>query len=153
MSRGKILQESIESLKLAALLPGEGAEGKGCPCGLHCEEICYRKEFDDLIDLLACDDDALDNSPRSITVSTSGMRVVKAGDMRPIPCEQIVFKDSRYVSDAVSACSRLLGRSSMFAFGREGAVVAEEGNQAALQRKSRQVPDVTKKSSWTPSGR
>lgn len=60
------------------------AKDRMCQCGLNCRDVCYRKDFNELVYLLGKMDDAsMDASSMTITVSTSGRRQVCTGGQVP----------------------------------------------------------------------
>lgn len=83
MSRLTVVQNGgnrLQKIKCIAII---GEERNMCPCGLHCQDVCYRKEFNELVDILDCRENPdIDESSMVITVSTFGHRTVQSGDYK-----------------------------------------------------------------------
>lgn len=81
-------------------------EDNMCQCGLSCGDVCYRKQFNELVDLLACNDiHTFDDSSMAITVSTSGRRTVQSG-------EQLALKKNRRDKDNFTSIREVADSSS-----------------------------------------
>lgn len=106
MSRGTFLQNTIGGSRQRGIPAEECVNEKRCPCGLHCKEGCYRREFDELVQFIDSDDGALEDSPRTITVSTSRRRIVQVADLNPIAPGLIRALPTPHIENGISECSR-----------------------------------------------
>lgn len=107
MSRLAVVQNVGNRLQKIESIAIIGEESKKmCPCGLHCQDVCYRKEFNELVDILACcDKPGIDESSVAITVSTFGHRTVQSGEYQATRKTGEIRNSQRPCSDAAESAS------------------------------------------------
>lgn len=80
MSRSNHVKNIGSNLLLKTNLPNIDTRTKMCTCGLKCRDVCYRKEYNELMHALdQVNGFGVKTSSMTITVSTSGRRQIEAG--------------------------------------------------------------------------
>lgn len=106
MSRSSHVQNGGNRLQKIETTVTAGKEKKMCQCGLSCREVCYRKEFNELVDKLAGrENPTIDGSSMAITVSTSGHTTVHSGDHLAIRKRRDNHDGKRSTSDMADSTS------------------------------------------------